>query len=394
MESENTLIGSKITVVGQSSSDGSGVGGSARLKNMTNIFLNLGMDVDIISYSFFSNKFEIEKKTEGQLKITVLHVPDRMPKILKSLLIFPVFYYAFKSSKNSDLIFSDFITEIAYLPSIILGKLFRKPIILDLIDINFFKITEFIKKHFIKKADMVFAISYFLFNQASNHYNCKNVVYMPNFIDTNLFKFDKNIREIKREQLGLKTKDIVIGYTGSFAEYEGLGVLINAFKILKKKYPQTKLAIMGKAYFSGDENIEKILKNLDLENEVIFIPPQKYETVPQFLSAFDILACSKIDCEINRVANPVKVTEYISMGLPTVCSAVGGIIDTIEDNLNGFLVVPGDVNSLVEQIEWIILNPEKSDEIGGNGRKKALKEYSYNAMNENVKEALINLIKN
>ena len=33
----------------------------------------------------------------------------------------------------------------------------------------------------------------------------------------------------------------------------------------------------------------------------------------------------------NRAANPVKVVEYLSMGLPTVCSAVGGITYTIEE---------------------------------------------------------------
>ena len=392
MVSGETLIGSKVTVIGQSSSDGSGVAGSARLKNMINVFLNLGMDVDLISYSFFSNKFRIEINEEGALKTIVLHIPSKLPKFLKPLVIFPVFYYSLKSCIDSDIVFSDFITEVAYIPSIVLGKLFHKPIVLDLIDLNFFSVTEFMRKYFIKKADLIFAISYYLFNQAKSHYGCKNVSYFPNFIDTDLFKFDIYFRNEKRKEFGLDGSDIVIGYTGSFAAYEGLSVLIDAFKILKKKYPSVKLAIMGKAYFSGDENINKKLKDLNMQNDVLLIPSQPYENVPKFLSAFDILVCSKIDCEINRVANPVKVTEYISMGLPTVCSAVGGIIDTIDDGINGFLVIPGDVESLVKQLEWIIMNPKKSNEVGRNGRKKAVQEYNYAAMNESVKTALLKIL--
>jgi hypothetical protein len=33
----------------------------------------------------------------------------------------------------------------------------------------------------------------------------------------------------------------------------------------------------------------------------------------------------------NRTEDPVKVPEYLSMGLPTVCSAIGGITRTIVD---------------------------------------------------------------
>lgn len=394
MEFKYNLNGKKITVVGQSISGGTGVGGTARLRNMINVFLNLGMNVDLVSFSFFSDKFEVEHKSEGSLKMTVLHVPTKLPKFLKPLLlIFPVLYYTFKSCKDSDLIFSDFITEVAYLPSITLGKLFNKPIILDLIDTNFFKITEFIRRYFIKKVDAIFAISYYLFNLAKNEYNCKNVLYMPNFINTDNFKVNKKIRETKRNKFGLREKDVVIGYTGSFASYEGISVLIDAFKILKIKYPQVKLAIMGKAYFEGDEDISLSLNELKMQDDVILIPPQPYEDVPKFLSAFDILCCSKLDCEINRVANPVKVTEYLSMGLPTVCSAVGGIIDTIDDGLNGFLVVPGDVNSLEEKLEWILLNQETAKEIGKNGRKKAVTRFSYSALEKTVHKSILKLIR-
>ena len=94
----------------------------------------------------------------------------------------------------------------------------------------------------------------------------------------------------------------------------------------------------------------------------------------------------------NRKANPIKVVEYLSMGLPTVCSAVGGISDTVEDGVDGFLVKPGDVKDLEEKLEWIILNPERAKEIGENGRKKAIEKYSYEAIENTIKQAISEIV--
>lgn len=381
----------KMVCIGQLLSDGSGVGGSARFKNMISIFENLGIEVNLISFSFFSDRFYIEHKDES-FKTTIVHLPKKLPKVLKALAIFPVFYYALKESRDSDFIFTDFITEVSYIPATIVGKILNKPVILDYIDTNFFKIIpSFVREYAARNANIIFAISNYLQNFAKTEYNCKNVLYLPNGIDTDLFQIDKVMRNKKRKELNIE-KDIVIGYTGSFAYYEGIPVLLEAFKNLNKKYKDLKVAIMGKAYFDGDENIAEIVKMNDLEEKVIFIPAQPYEKVPDYLSAFDILCCSKLDVEINRVANPIKVVEYLSMTLPTVCSAVGGINDTITNNKDGFLVKPGDVKSLENKIEWILQNPDISKKVAFNGRKTVLDNYSFSATEKNVENALMNII--
>jgi glycosyltransferase involved in cell wall biosynthesis len=382
----------KMVCIGQLLSDGSGVGGGARFKNMMSIYENLGFKIHLISFSFFSSRFYIEHKKDESIKTTIIHLPKNMPKVLKALAIFPVFYYALKESRDSDLISTDFITEISYIPATIVGKILNKPVILDYIDTNFFKIIpSFVRKYAARNANLIFAISYYLQNFAKNEYNCKNVLYLPNGVDTDLFQMNKIMRVKKRKELKIEN-DTVIGYTGSFAYYEGISVLLEAFKNLNEKYPNLKLAIMGKAYFDGDENINDLVKENDLEEKVIFIPPQPYEKVPDYLSAFDILCCSKLDVEINRVANPIKVVEYLSMTLPTVCSAVGGINDTITNEKDGFLVKPGDIKSLENKIEWILLNPDISKKVASNGRKTVLNKYSFSVTEKNVQNALTNII--
>ena len=80
------------------------------------------------------------------------------------------------------------------------------------------------------------------------------------------------------------------------------------------------------------------------------------------------------------------------MGLPSVCSAVGGINDTIEEGVDGLLVKPGDVKDLEEKLEWVILNPERAKEIGGNGRKKAIEKYSFEAIEDTIRQAISEVI--
>ena len=63
--------------------------------------------------------------------------------------------------------------------------------------------------------------------------------------------------------------------------------------------------ILAKELIKQDLNIPKLVEDMNLKEDVILIPSQPHEEVPKYLSAFDILCCPKIDCEINRAASPV-----------------------------------------------------------------------------------------
>ena len=391
MKTDRKLNGLKMTYIGQASLEGPGTGGTARVKTMIGLFKELGIKIDLISYSFYSNKFKIEhKKIDQLLQTTTIHVPNSLPKFLKALAIFPVFVYAWKSCKNCHIVFADFITIVTSLPAVVLRKIFNKPLILDYIDITAGTLMDTMHNlKYTKNADVIFTISHYLCERAKSEYGCKNVIYIPIFVDTDQFKMDLKSREKIREDLSIKKDEIVIGYAGAFGYVEGVPNLLHAFKNLTKKYLKIKLAIMGKINWKGDDDIPKLIEDMNLQNDVILIPSQPHEEVPKFLSAFDILCCPKIDCEINKAANPVKVPEYLSMGLPTVASAVGGITNTIEDGIDGLLVKPSDVKDLEEKLGWIISNPERANEIGESGRKTAIEKYSYEAIEDTIKRAIM-----
>ena len=370
-------------------------GGTSGLKNMLYIFKKSGIKIDLISYHHYSDGFRIEhKKINSSLNSTILHIPSYLPKFIKAFAIFLAFIYSWKSTKNCDIIFAESSVSPS-IPAFILGKIFGKPVILHYTDEEPHHLPDSIYKHIAKNADAIFAISPYLIDKTKG-YGCKNVIYLPPFVDTNRFNVDENIRKKKRADLRIKDDDIVIGYAGQFSSSEGLPILLQAFKSLSKRYSDIKLVILGGkigGYLKGEDDVTTLIKDLNIEDKVVIVPPQPHEHVPKFLSACDITCCPKIDCAINRAANPIKVVEYLSMGLPTVCSAVGGIIDTIEDGVDGFLVKPGDVKDLEEKLEWIILNPELAKEIGEKGRKTAIDKYSYEAIENTIEQAISEIIK-
>lgn len=348
---------------------------------MVNTFKKMNCIIKLVSYSFYSETFGIESKKIGSnLETITINIPKNLPRFFKGLTIIPALIYSCKYARTSDIIFSDFITILASVPALFVGRIYNKPIILDYIDkklIDF--IPNFIYGYVAKNADLMLAISLYLMDSAKNEFLCKKVLYVPNSIDTDHFKIDYGSRIKIRESLGAKESEIIIGYAGSLVYWEGVPILVNAIRDLIQNHSNIRLAIMGDlSYTQGlRDNIPKMIDDLGLNSYVYLITSKEYEDVPKFLSAFDILCCPKIDCEVNRAASPVKVTEYLSMGIPTICSSVGGINELIVDGENGFLVTPGDLESLKNKIEWILKNRDDAWMIATNGRRSAIDKFTY-----------------
>ena len=362
-------------------------GGAAGLKNMIHIFNGLGIETNnVISYSYDSTKFRIIHKKINAINSTTIQFPSYVPKFLKAFSVILGFIYAWKPVKRSEVIFAH-LSITSAVPAVILGKIYDKPVIFHYIDAESLPVHRIVYQYIFKSSSIIFAISPYLMDKAKS-YGTKKVVYLPAFVDTNLFKVDLNARRAIRSDFSIKNDDLVIGYAGSFSYIEGIPFLLHAFKDLLTSYSNIRLLIVGGVKTKSCDDIPKLVKELNLEDKVTIVPPQPHEEVPKFLSACDITCCPKIDCEENRAAHPIKVVEYLSMGLPTICSAVGGITYTIVDGVDGLLVTPGDVKNLEDKLSGIISNPDRAKKIGENGRKKALQEYSFTTIENKVRESI------
>ncbi len=382
----------EITLVGPSPDAGTG---GIWLAGLISMLKSAGARINLLShdpsYTSYSSKLKIRhKKIDNLLRSTTIIFPSRWPRSLKGLILLLFnFAYTWKSSRTSHIVYASASSTIfLFIPVIIAAKLRRKPIVLDFFDIESERVPDVVCKYFMRKAALVFAISDYLVDKARN-YGCKNVVYLPAFVDTSLFQFNAKGRERIRDEWGVGKDDIVIGYAGGLAHLEGVHLLLQAVKALSSKHPNIRLLIRGTRPFHGrGDDIPKLVEKLNLEDIVVLVPLLPRVEVPNFLSACDILCSPRIDCDENKAAFPIKVVEYLSMGLPTVCSSIGEVSRIIKHKVNGFLAHPGDARDLENVIEEVILNLEHSRQVGNHGRIEAMKKYSFQVIGNTLSQSL------
>jgi glycosyltransferase involved in cell wall biosynthesis len=87
-------------------------------------------------------------------------------------------------------------------------------------------------------------------------------------------------------------------------------------------------------------------------------------------------------CPSRREGYGVVAREAMSYGRPVVASAVGGLVDAVEDGVTGLLVPPRDPAALRSALERLLGDPELRDRLGRAGREKAERELSWEASTE------------
>ncbi len=163
-------------------------------------------------------------------------------------------------------------------------------------------------------------------------------------------------------------------FVGRLIRVKGLDDLIRAFKIVKEKFPDAELRLVGEG------PMRKELENLarELGVPVTFAGYKSgTELEEEYLSAGIFVLPSKVD-EIGQTETLGVVTiEALSYGLPVVASNIGGIPDVIINEETGLLFESGDYQQLAEKIITIFENPVFAAELVERGQKHINENYSW-----------------
>ena len=68
---------------------------------------------------------------------------------------------------------------------------------------------------------------------------------------------------------------------------------------------------------------------------------------------------------------PTVIAEAMASGLPVVSTPIAGVPEMVVNNVNGFLVPPGDPAALANAMDEIVCDKELARRFGENGRKRA-----------------------
>ena len=120
----------------------------------------------------------------------------------------------------------------------------------------------------------------------------------------------------------------------------------------------------------------EIIKEHRLENFIDFRGFQK--NVLSVLKDIDVLLLpSFYECF------PMIILESLCSGIPVIGSNVNGIPEIINDNVNGFLIAPGNEQDLIEKIIYYIKHKDMLLLHGKNGQKQVMNSFSKEKMISN-----------
>lgn len=198
-------------------------------------------------------------------------------------------------------------------------------------------------------------------------------------VDTETFRPDAEERDEVRRKYSLGERPVV-GYVGTFQEWHGLPELLEAAKRLRKKSDPTFLMV-GPYYRETEERVAAA----GMADSFIFTGPVRYEQVPKYMNASDVLVAPynperiKASEQVRKhgLGSPLKVFEYMAVGKPVITTDVKPISDPIDDGVTGYLVPPGDSGALGDAIEKVLADPLSSAEVGAAGRRFVVANYSW-----------------
>lgn len=156
-------------------------------------------------------------------------------------------------------------------------------------------------------------------------------------------------------------------FVGRLTAIKGIRVLLDAFAKARAANPALHLTFVG----DGDDRAHLEALAAPLGDAVHFAGYQSQDAVADALANADIFVLPSFAEGV-----PVVLMEAMASRTPTITSLVAGIPELVEDGVTGYLVPPGDAETLAARIITLAADPELRAEMGERGRAKVVEEFN------------------
>lgn len=201
--------------------------------------------------------------------------------------------------------------------------------------------------------------------------DARKINVINNGIDTGNFG-DFSARDNLRKDLGIRDAPLA-GIVARLSDVKGHIYLIRAMLQVIKTFPAARLLIIGRGKMK--DTLIKEAASLGIAGNVLFIPEAR--GTKDALSAMDVFVMPSLQEGLG-----LALMEAMAQGLAVIGSSVGGIKTLIQDEVNGLLVEPADVEGLARAIARLLKDSKLRSELGANARKFIIDNFSKEKMVE------------
>lgn len=218
-----------------------------------------------------------------------------------------------------------------------------------------------------KKADTIITISNYVKKQISLYLNYPedriDVAYpgvdfekFRPFIPSNDF-----LKKYRLENLGSN----IILYIGSEHPRMNLETLLKAIYSAKKECPDIKFLKVGRPQFQGArEKLQKLIKSLGLEKDVVFIDYVEEEHLPAIYNAASIMVYPVLEAGFG-----LPPLEAMACGTPVITSNTASLPEVVGDA--GIMVNPHDTEKLSQMILNVLTDDSLQKKLSEQGLNRA-----------------------
>ena len=203
-----------------------------------------------------------------------------------------------------------------------------------------YRLTRMIETHVVRRADAVAVICEGLRSDlVERGIPADKIMVSPNGVDLDLFGDPPPPDTALAAELGLEDAD-VIGFIGSFYDYEGLDDLIAAMPMLLAHRPRAALLMVGGGPMEAALRAQAEASSA--ASRICFVGRVPHHEVERYYSLTDILAYPRKSMRLTDLVTPLKPLEAMAQRRLVAASDVGGHRELIEDGVTGTLFAPDD----------------------------------------------------
>lgn len=157
----------------------------------------------------------------------------------------------------------------------------------------------------------------------------------------------------------------ILLFVGRLTKEKNLEFLIEAFSMLKKDKPDTTLVLTAQGPL--EHELKKLVRelNLSLEEDVVFTGALPFDTLVNVYFSADLFVFASL-----TETQGLVLIEAMAAGLPVVAVRANGVIDMVDDGINGYLT-PCDKEAFVEAIKKVLADEKTYSGFKANAYKKA-----------------------
>lgn len=221
------------------------------------------------------------------------------------------------------------------------------------------------RRDFFNDVDKIIVVSDFIGDRAIEN-GCPEHKMTKHHIGIDLNRFRQDKQEADQPELL---------FVGRLVEKKGCIYLLEAMNLLKHKYPEMKLTIVG----DGPQRDKLMQKTKDDRLNVEFVGRESAENIRSRLARSWIFVAPSVTAR-NGDAEGLGMVflEAQALRTPVVSFNSGGVPEAVEDGKTGLLAEEKDVAGLADRIDYLIQYEMERRQFGERGRQRVEQYFDIN----------------